>query len=167
VLDPCLQFPPPARAAAADETGDAVVIYGHSFPTWLQRAIRRWASERGRRLVSVGYHNGWADEQRIDVGPETFAGLMAGAAAVVTTFFHGCVFALVNAKPFLCATSPYRANKITALTASLGADRHLVDEATPQATYHALLETPLETGIQRRLSGMRARSQRYLDAVLA
>ncbi|MGR4863939.1 polysaccharide pyruvyl transferase family protein [Caulobacter sp. LARHSG274] len=166
VLDPCLQFPPPARAAPG-EVDDAVVVYGHSFPAWFQRAIQRWATERGRRLVSVGYHNAWADEQRIDVDPDSFAGLMAGAAAVATTFFHGCVFALVNAKPFICATSPYRANKITALAATLGAERHLVDEATPPATYHTLLETPLETGIHQRLTRMRTRSQRYLDAVLA
>jgi hypothetical protein len=92
---------------------------------------------------------------------------MAGAGAIVTNFFHGCVFALLNGKPFISATSPYRSNKITALTANLGAARHLVDEHTPAADYRLLLDRPLNADIPRRISRLRDRSRRYLDAVLA
>jgi hypothetical protein len=117
--------------------------------------------------VSIGYRNDWADEQRLDLGPAAFARAMAGAGAVVTIFFHGCVFALLNGKPFVCAGSAYRSNKITALTTSLGAGRHLVTEATPAADYRELLKNPLSPEIPHRISRLRAQSGRYLDAVLA
>lgn len=165
VLDPCLQFPPKARPD--DDLADAIVIYGHSFPEWLQQRITTHARATKRRLVSIGYRNDWADEQRLDLGPAGFARCMAGAGAIVTTFFHGCVFALLNGKPFVSAASPYRSNKITALTASLGAGRHLVDEDTPAADFRQLLESPLGADIPRRISRMRDRSRRYLDVVLA
>jgi hypothetical protein len=165
VLDPCLQFPP--AAPPDDNLADAIVVYGHSFPDWLQRKVTALARASGRRLVSIGYRNDWADEQRLDLGPAAFARCMAGAGAVVTTFFHGCVFALLNGKPFVCAASAYRSNKITALTTSLGARRHLVTEATLAADYRQLLESPLSAEIPNRISRMRGRSRRYLDAVLA
>jgi hypothetical protein len=165
VLDPCLQFPPKVRPD--DNLADAIVVYGHSFPGWLQQRVAALARASGRRLISLGYRNDWADEQRLDLGPAAFARAMAGASAIVTIFFHGCVFALLNGKPFISAVSPYRSNKITALTASLGAARHLVDEDTPAADYRQLLERPLSADIPRRISRMRDRSRRYLDAVLA
>jgi hypothetical protein len=165
VLDPCLQFPPQARPD--ENLADAIVVYGHSFPAWLQMRVTDFARARGRRLVSIGYRNDWADEQRLDLGPAAFARCMAGAGAIATTFFHGCVFALLNGKPFISAASPYRSNKITALTASLGAARHLVDEDTPTADYRLLLDRPLNADIPRRISRLRDRSRRYLDAVLA
>jgi hypothetical protein len=165
VLDPCLQFPP--DAPPDDNLADAIVVYGHSFPEWLQRQVTAVARTSGRRLVSIGYRNDWADEQRLDLGPAAFARAMAGASAVVTIFFHGCVFALLNGKPFVCAGSAYRSNKIIALTSSLGAGRHLVTEATPAADYRELLKNPLSPEIPHRISRLRAQSGRYLDAVLA
>jgi hypothetical protein len=165
VLDPCLQFPP--DASPDNGLADAIVVYGHSFPDWLQRKVAALARTSRRRLVSIGYRNDWADEQRLDLGPAAFARCMAGAGAVVTTFFHGCIFALLNGKPFVCAASAYRSNKITALTASLGARRHLVTETAPAADYRQLLESPLSADISNRISRMRGRSRRYLDAVLA
>ncbi|MBW8858231.1 MAG: polysaccharide pyruvyl transferase family protein [Caulobacter sp.] len=165
VLDPCLQFPP--KAQPDEGLADAIVVYGHTFPDWLQRQVTDLARASGRRLVSLRYRNDWADEQRLDLGPAAFARGMAGAGAVVTTFFHGCVFALLNGKPFLCAASAYRSNKITALTTSLGARRHLVTEATPAAHYRALLDRPLSAEIPQRIARLRDRSRRYLDAVLA
>src|SRR3954471_11874174 len=100
VLDPCLQFPQ-WPAAERPRDGRYAVVYGHGFPAWLKKRARRWADRRGLRLVSIGYLNNWADEQLVTAGPIEFAGLMAGARAVVTNFFHGCIFALLNGKPWV------------------------------------------------------------------
>jgi hypothetical protein len=164
VLDPCLQFPPPAANGLASDS--YVAVYGHSFPEWFANAIRRFANAHGYRVISLGYRNDWADTQAIEAGPDTFSELIAGATAVATNFFHGCVFALHHRRPFVCAPSDYRFNKVRDLTRKLGAERHLVTEETPGASYEALLAAPLDRAIGDRIASLREDSQRYLDAVL-
>ncbi|MFC7536063.1 polysaccharide pyruvyl transferase family protein [Sphingomonas sp. GCM10030256] len=166
VLDPCLQFPDAITAAPVPAERPYALIYGHGFPDWLGAATRRWSEARGIRLVSVGYATGWADEQRIEAGPEEFAGLMASASAVVTNFFHGCVFALLNGKPLATAPSDYRFNKVRDLAAKLALPHRIVGSDTPQHTFDALLDTPLEQAVHDRIRDYRQRSQSFLDAAL-
>ena len=119
------------------------------------------------RVVSIGYRNALADEQRLDAGPAEFAALMAGAAAVVTNFFHGCVFALLNGKPFATAPSAYRFNKVRDLTAAVGAtDRILASDAV-DTQLDALLAAPPPPRVADAIAGLRARSHAFLDAALA
>jgi hypothetical protein len=165
VLDPCLQFPPPP-IAASEETAPYLVVYGHGFPDWLVAAVRNWARANDLRIVSIGYHLDWADEQRIEAGPEEFSALIAGAKAVATNFFHGCVFALHHARPFVCAPSAYRFNKVRDLVEAVAAERHMVTGQTPQQTYDDLLATPLNPAIGSRIAGMRTQSSAYLVSAL-
>jgi hypothetical protein len=166
VLDPCLQFDSVCRRPAAARASGDVMVYGHSFPDWFVAATRAWAAARGARLVSLGYRNDWAYEQRIAASPEDFAQAMTDAAGVVTNFFHGCVFALVNAKPFVCVRSDYRSNKINALASAVGAESRLIAEGAPQPFYDAALDEPLEPAIQTRIEALRRRSGAYLDHAL-
>ena len=165
VLDPVLQFPP--RAAAWREGEPYVGVYGHSLPAWFGDRVRGWARAQGYRLVSIGYRNDWADEQRLTAGPAEFAEFMAGAAAVVTNFFHGCVFALINAKPFAAAPSAYRFNKIRDLTALVGAKAHLIREESSHTAYERALGRPLEAGIGEQIVALRQASDHFLNRVLA
>ncbi|CAN7615918.1 polysaccharide pyruvyl transferase family protein [Phenylobacterium sp. LjRoot219] len=166
VLDPCLQFvdADPASRSAAD---DRAVIYGHSFDGWFAEAVRHAADRHGLRLLSIGYRNDWADEQWLDAGPDEFAQAMANARAVVTNFFHGCVFALINGKPLMTTPSAYRRNKVIALVENLGAGEHLVDEVTPPVRYAELLAHPPKPAIGARLTALRRSSEVYLDHALA
>jgi hypothetical protein len=95
-----------------------------------------------------------------------FARLMAGASAVVTNFFHGCVFALLNGKPWASAPSDYRSIKIPDLAASLGAGRRIVDERTSERRLSELLETPAQAEVLASIAQARARSNAFLDAAL-
>lgn len=165
VLDPVLQFPPEVEGEVELE-GPYVAVYGHSFPEWFSTSVARWSRENGRKLISIGYRNDWADAQWIDAGPREFSRFMAGADAVVTNFFHGCIFALINGKPFACAPSDYRFNKVRDLAASIGASRHLVCAETPQEVYDDLLGGGLEAGIGRNIAALRQQSSAYLDDVL-
>jgi hypothetical protein len=166
VLDPCLLFPEPAKVAPMDGEPYALV-YGHGFPKWLKRRARQWARRSGIRLVSIGYSNDFTDEQRIAEGPVEFARLMAGASAVITNFFHGCVFALLNGKPWATVPSDYRSIKIPDLAAILGAEHRLVDEQDSDGAFAQLLETPVRQSVETRVNELRARSETYLDAALA
>jgi hypothetical protein len=166
VLDPCLQFPESVRRASAlaDETDEAVV-YGHNFPAALITAVRDWAKARRVRLVSVGYRNDWADVQRLDADPEAFAQAMGAARAVITNFFHGCVFALANARPFVCSGTAYRWHKIASLMDVAQAEDRLVIEGASDPGIHRLLDTPPAS--EPALGRLRRRSSAYLDHALA
>jgi len=167
VLDPCLQFSDLSHRPEAEPRPDRAIVYGHSFAGWFKAAIRRWAEARGVRLVSLGYHNDWADEQWITAGPEDFARAMASARAVITNFFHGCVFALVNARPFVSALTDYRLNKVRDLTSRVGAERRLVNPDSPDWAVAAALDEPLGPRVEDRLDQLRRRSEAYLDLALA
>ena len=165
VLDPCLQFPP--AIAAADASGaDFALVYGHGFPDWFAEQARRWARSRGLRLVSLGYRNDWADEQRLDAGPLEFVEAMGQASAVLTNFFHGCVFALLNGKPFVCTVTPYRQNKVRDLTQLLGAERHLLLAEPDPQTFARVLDDPLASAITERIAELRIPSAAFLQTVL-
>ncbi|SFR77738.1 polysaccharide pyruvyl transferase family protein [Sphingomonas jatrophae] len=165
VLDPVLQFPP--VIAQGEEAEPYVLIYGHGFPDWLSAALRHRRGAGGMRMVSVGYRNDCADEQRIDAGPIEFAELVAGASAVVTNFFHGCVFALLNNKPLVTAPSAYRFNKVRDLAAKLGAQRHIVGEDASATMLTERLATPPDPAITARIAELRASSTEFLRAALA
>lgn len=167
VLDPCLAFPPRVRPQGQGSE-PYVLVYGHDFPAGFGAAARAWAVRRGLRLVSVGYRNDWADEQRLSDGPEAFAAAMAGASAVATNFFHGCVFALLNAKPFACTTMPYRASKVRALLSAIGQESRLVaDGEATSAAFAAAVERPHDTAVDERLARLRRGSEGFLDAAIA
>jgi hypothetical protein len=166
VLDPCLQFADAIPRQKPPRRGPYAIVYGHGFPAWLKRGVRSWAKHRRIALVSLGYSNDFADEQRINAGPMEFARLMAGASAVVTNFFHGCVFALLNGKPWASAPSDYRSIKIPDLAASLGAGRRIVDERTSERRLSELLETPAQAEVLASIAQARARSNAFLDAAL-
>lgn len=167
VLDPCLQFAESIPTTPADEPAPYLLLYGHGFPDWLLAALARWRAQTGVRVISIGYRNAVADEQRLDAGPAEFAALMAGAQGVVTNFFHGCVFALVMGKPFATAPSPYRFNKVRDLTAALGATDRIIGPEGADAQLATLLSAPPAAHVAEAIAHLRARSKTFLDAALA
>jgi hypothetical protein len=167
VLDPVLQFSHLVPQSATAGRAPYALVYGHGFPNWLTVSVAQWARANAVQLISIGYDNPWADEQCIDVGPLEFAAMMAGASAVITNFFHGCVFALVNGKPFATAPTDYRFTKVRDLMAALGAEHHMVSERTSAADFNSLLASPLQPQITRNIAILRLDSNAYLDHVLA
>lgn len=177
VLDPCLQFPAVVGYSVSCSRSAAeclnnvpensyIAVYGHSFPDWFSQKVRRWATARGERLISIGYRNDWAHRHFIEAGPEEFARFMAAADAVVTNFFHGCIFALLNGKPFACVASEYRSNKLRGLTELVGARKHLVHEDAPDARFAEVLESRLEPAVLSRIQALRQQSHAYLADVI-
>lgn len=168
-LDPCLLLPPPepeAAAAAASPDTPYAVVYGHNFSGWFIEQVGHWARRRQCRLVSIGYRNDWADEQWLTAGPQEFAACVRGAEAVVTNFFHGCVFGLRYHKPLVCENAGYRSIKIADLMHTLGAQQRLVSQRTPVRVYETQLHKPPGLGTRRRIAALRSRSQAYLDLAL-
>jgi hypothetical protein len=175
VLDPCLLNPPTGNLTPRSPPSGGrlegrrrhhqnfVAVYGHGFPDWFASAARDWARARGQKLVSIGYRNAWADEQRIDADPECFCDLMSACAAVATDFFHGCVFAVLNQKPFACVATAYRETKLRDFCALLGIEARLAQD--PSAV-GAALSTPLAAEVFARVAALRAKSEAFLADAL-
>jgi hypothetical protein len=168
VLDPCLQFPvnwTPVELPHVQQP--YVALYGHNFSEYFIRQIRAWADKQGLPLISVGYRNDWADEQWLTADPNEFANFIAGAQAVVTNFFHGCVFSLINAKPFVCETSDYRSIKVQGLMQVVGGEKHLVSAESPEAVYEARLSEPVDQAILDKIVELRQNADAFLDQALS
>lgn len=163
VLDPCLQFPVMAGKGDVPSHGD-VILYGHNFPAWLSDHVGGWAKRTGHRIVSIGYRNDWADAQRLSAGPQEFAERIAGARAVVTNFFHGCIFAILHGRPLVAAPTAYRRNKIEGLMQKLGIPERIVDAGSGGVAIDGLLDRPVDA--RERLKPLRARSEAYVRRAL-
>jgi hypothetical protein len=166
VLDPCLQFPAGIGAPRLEPRTPYVALYGHGFSDAFATRVRDWATHSALPIVSIGYRNPWADEQWIAAGPHEFAGAIGSAEAVATNFFHGCVFALCNTRPFVCEASWYRGNKIRGLMAAIGGERHLLPQDASPLACGALLREPPGAGVFERIARLRERSWDYLDLAL-
>jgi hypothetical protein len=167
VLDPCLHFEPSPDTDGGVPLQPYAVVYGVGFSPAFARCVADWARVKGIRLVSVGYRNDWADENRLFASPDDFVQLMRRAQAVATNYFHGCVFALRYARPFLCETTPYREIKIRDLLATLGADRHRFWQGDAEEACTQRLSEPLSQDILIRIQALRESSQAKLERTLA
>jgi hypothetical protein len=143
-------------------------VYGHGFTSELAAAVRAHVRSRDLPSVSVGYRNDWADVQLLDGGPTEFASVMCGAAAIVTNFFHGCVFALLAGVPFLCQPADYRASKVESLLRQLHAESHLPRFGPPCRDWvDEMLSAPIEPHVLDALHAARVASSEFLDVALA
>jgi hypothetical protein len=167
VLDPCLQFDISVEEKEAAHLPQRyVAVYGHNFTPSFVKEVRNWAKRKKLPLISIGYRNDWANEQWLTAGPYEFAQFIKNAEAVATNFFHGCVFALRNEKPFVCETSHYRSLKVQGLMAQVGGEQHLVNEETPAVMYEQLLQEPLADSILQNIQRLRLHSDAFLDRAL-
>jgi hypothetical protein len=158
VLDPCLQFAPRADGIWRGPEERFVAVYGHGFSEQFARDVSRRARARGLATLSVGYRNDWADLQWMTAGPLDFALVMRRAEAVVTNFFHGCVFAVLHGRPLACETMPYRSAKVLDFLSRLNALGRLSAAA---------LDEPLAEDVALRVAELRESSTAYLDRALA
>lgn len=167
VLDPCFQYPvEPEERYDTHLQKSYIAVYGHNFSEAFIYNIKNYANKKDVKLISIGYRNDWADEQWLTADPHDFAHFMAQAAAVATNFFHGCVFALCNNKPFVCETSSYRSIKIKDLMEQVGGEAHVVTPETPASVYRTRLETPLHSNILQKISHLQQLSNSYLERAL-
>ena len=166
VLDPCLVFPDNCEHREIKHN-NYIAVYGHSFSDTFIQNVKAYAKSRQRKLVSIGYHNHWADEQFITADPMDFVNFIRNAQAVVTNFFHGCVFAISKCKPFVCEGSGYRNLKILSLLENVGATQHMVHVDSPIDHYYDHLDKKLSDEVLLNVTTMRRTSSAFLDAALA
>lgn len=168
VLDPCLLFPVMLNNFCDIKNFERpyTAIYGHNFSQKFINQIKLWSIERKIHLISIGYRNDWADEQWISADPTEFVSFINGSESVVTNFFHGCIFALITSKPFICETSDYRSNKVEDLLNKIGAENRLIEMSTATDKGVHILSEPLNDQILRNISFYQDFSETWLIQAL-
>lgn len=111
VLDPTLIFDFDGLERVPD-LEDFILVYTFGLPVSVQQAIRTFAKQVGKKLVSVGYLNTFCDLNIIPLGPFDFLGYVKKADFIVTSMFHGVMFSLKYRKQFALLVDPYRTNKL-------------------------------------------------------
>lgn len=167
VLDPCLQFPVVSvKPEIFIATEPYIAVYGHNFSPHFIERVRNRAAKRNLPLVSIGYRNDWADEQWLTAGPHEFVSFMRQAEAVITNFFHGCIFAMVNSTPFVCESSQYRGIKVNSLLQYVGGEIHLINENSDNLLFNDLLSGPVSEGMIAKIERLRKESYEFLENAL-
>ncbi len=110
-----------------------LALYGYVRNPKVLAQIRRVADDRGLDVVSLGFRNPVAKRSRIGLGPDEWLGELAGAEYVVTSFYHGLVFALRFGRPFTALPKEGKAHKVNDLLRIVGLEERtrIEDDAAP------------------------------------
>lgn len=71
------------------------LIYSYGFSKDQVKEIQEYCKKRSLKTVSVGIWNPWCDENVTATLPE-FLGYIRGAECMITTTFHGTIFAMLS-----------------------------------------------------------------------
>ena len=110
-----------------------LALYGYVRDRSLLEQIQRVADRRGLDVVSLGFRSPGARRSRIGLGPDEWLGELAGADYVVTSFYHGLVFALRFGRPFTALPKEGKAHKVDDLLRIVGLEERtrIEDDAAP------------------------------------
>lgn len=103
VCDPTLLLEPHQYVTAVQPSkiaDDYLLIYAYDIDPWLRKHIRRYAKEHNLKIVSAGFFLIWAD-LNVNCSQMELYTLEQNAACVVTTTFHGSIFALLSKSKFI------------------------------------------------------------------
>lgn len=117
-----------------------VLVYTTGFSKDEEMAVRAFADQQGKKLISLGYRNFFCDESVIGIGPFEFLGYYAAADHVVTSMFHGTIFAIKAKKNFGVLVDPYRTNKLAYMLDKL----KIRDRVTDAAGLTGVMHTPID-----------------------
>lgn len=140
-----------------------MLVYSYGLEEPMEGYIRRFAKEKGLKLVSAHFWHPFCDRV-IPCKPLEFGSLMAGAEYVFTSTFHGAVFAMMNHTR--CAILPVR-EKVAYVAGQLAQEGRLVYRRMDYDTFRAALETPFDAEtFEARLAALRKLSMDALKEAL-
>lgn len=100
--------------------GRYILVYCYMDDADVISRVRKYADRHGMKLVSVGYRQFWCDMTLMDAGPMEWLGLYHQASCVVTSTFHGTIFALKYEKEFFYIKNERAHNRIESLAEICG-----------------------------------------------
>ena len=115
-IDPVLMFDY-QKYAKVPNKNDYIVVY--SYPNRIKgkdeiNAIKRFAKEKGKKLISICFYFPWCDETVIP-HPFEVLGYIKNADYVITDTFHGCVMSIKFNKQFVALVRDSNRQKMSSL----------------------------------------------------
>jgi len=116
-LDPTLLNP--FFRLSFSEQEPYICVYGEHFDDCQINAIKSFASKSNYELVAFSWNHGWCDRFYDAQSAEDFQQGFAKSSYVMTSTFHGTIFAVVHHKPFMSFQAGFRSQKVTCLLESI------------------------------------------------
>ena len=135
-----------------------ILFYGydtHIVQRDLISEIKKYAKESNLKIISVGYYHSWCDVN-LNCSPFDFISLIRYANFVITTTFHGSVFAILFNKKF-CVIQQNNSNKVLYLLKQFNCMSHLYDSSKLLLDYFNT-----EVNCQQEIERERQKSYIYL-----
>jgi hypothetical protein len=109
---------------------DYIIVY--SYPNRIKgkeeiEAIKRFAKEKGKKLISICFYFPWCDETVIP-HPFEVLGYMKNADYVITDTFHGCVMSMKFNKQFVALVRDSNKQKMSSLLDQFGLGDRMCEE---------------------------------------
>ena len=140
-----------------------LLIYTYGLESKWIEFIKRFAEKKHLKIISVCFWHLWAD-QVIECSALQFSKLIAGAAYVFTTTFHGAIFTLLNHKH--CCILPVR-EKVRDLVVRLHEEIHLLNETSDFDQLEKTMEIQFNIDeFESNLAALRKDSKQKLEDAL-
>ena len=128
-IDPVLMFNYQQYARDPKEK-DYIVVY--SYPNRIKckeeiDAIKRFAKEKGKELISICFYFPWCDKTVIP-HPFEVLGYIKNADYVITDTFHGCVMSMKFNKQFVALVRDSNRQKMSSLLDQFGLEGRMCEE---------------------------------------
>ncbi len=88
--------------------------------------IKNYAKKRNKKTIAIGYKQSWCDINIVALDPFEWLGYFQKAETIVTTAFHGTVFAIKYNKEFATIITDGRKNKFEPILANLGLTQRIL-----------------------------------------
>lgn len=143
--------------------GKYMLIYAFHFPEEYQRKVKAYASANGLKLVAVGYPVDCAEVNMTEIGPSGWLNLFDHAESIVTSTFHGTIFAIHYRKPFLTIANPAIKHKAGSLLKDLELTSRYREGDLPLEKLH----DEIYGSIDEKLACVREPSREFLAQALS
>lgn len=159
-IDPVLLYEFPEVNEIKIALKDYLVVYAYAdrIKADEAEAIRKFAKEKGKRILTLGFWQPFADEYVLATPIEVLA-YVKNAEYVVTDTFHGTVFSIKYQVPFVTIIRDSNREKLGDLLETFGLQDR---QAVSIADIGEVLMKPLTIDIQERVESKRNEALEYL-----
>ncbi len=140
-----------------------VLVYTIYRADWLNKQLKQIKKQTGWEIVQVsngGLTRVYNDVNIIDAGPSEFLGLVKNAQMVVSSSYHGCVFAQVYRKPFYAVLNPDAPGRIKSMLELFGLENRILNESD-----NIILDTDYAY-MEKKLKDEQKKSLHYLKTAI-
>ena len=155
-IDPVLMFDYQKYAVEPKEK-DYIIVY--SYPNRIKgkeeiEAIKRFAKEKDKKLISICFYFPWCDETVIP-HPFEVLGYMKNASYIITDTFHGSVMSIKFNKQFVALVRDSNRQKMSSLLEQFGLGERMcesfddLNERIEKKINYSAVNTQIESEIRK------------------